>query len=134
MLPQIDNSIDTTIKQVTLSSKTYKLTNENTRINGYVDNIESIKQAIYHILGVERYSCLIYDDNYGVEFEQYIGKDIEFVSATIENTLREALIQDNRIIDVVVTNITKNNIDSVAVDFNVTTVSGDIIMEVDINV
>ncbi len=130
MLPQIDNSIDNKLETVIMPSKTYKLTEQ--RINGYVDNLDAIKQSIYHILNVERYSCLIYDDNYGVELEQYIGKDLYYIEATIENTLKEALTQDNRINNVIVNSIKQSTLDTVLVDFDVICNEGIINMEVNL--
>lgn len=115
MIPQIENSINNeVIELVTYPNKTYKYTEE--QIVGKVTDIEAIKQAIYHILSVERYAYLIYDDNYGVELEQYIGQDLEFLEATIEDTLREALTQDDRITDVKVTNISTSYQDQQMVD------------------
>lgn len=132
MLPQIDNSIDNELQTVTIPSKTYKFTNE--RIAGFVDGLDAIKQAIFHILNVERYSCLIYDNNYGVELEQYMGKDLYFIEATIEDTLKEALTQDNRINNVIVNNIEQITSDTVLVDFDVICTEGIINMEVNLNV
>ena len=114
MLPQIDNTIQPDVQTITIPSKTYKLTDE--RITGYVDGIQSVQQAVYHILSVERYSCLIYDDNYGVELEQYQGKDFEYIEATIEDTLKEALTQDNRITNVIVHNIEKVSVDEIHIE------------------
>lgn len=115
MIPQIENSINNeVIELVTYPNKTYKYTEE--QIVGKVTDIEAIQQAIYHILSVERYAYLIYDDNYGVELEQYIGQDLEFLEATIEDTLREALTQDDRITDVKVTNISTSYQDQQMVD------------------
>lgn len=131
LTPQIENSLKPTTQIVVVPSKTYKMNEE--RIAGYVDGLEAVKQAICHILMVERYSCLIYDDNYGVELEQYIGQDIEFLKATIESTLKEALTQDLRIKDVIVTNI-KELENIILVKFTVKSTYGDIQMEVNINV
>ena len=111
MLPQIDNPIINETQIITIPSKTYKLiVNEekNDRIAGFVDNLTAIKQAVYHILMTERYSYEIYSDNYGIELEQYIGKGMDYIEATIENTLQEALLIDLRIIDVKVTDIIKS--------------------------
>lgn len=107
---------------------------ETDRIIGYVDNLDAVKQAIYHILAIERYAYLIYDDNYGVELEQYIGKDLEYIQATIEETLKEALTYDLRIIDVSVTNINKVSNDTVKIDMIVISIYGNIEMEVNVNV
>lgn len=130
--PQIDNSLQPENETKIIPSKTYKMNEE--RIAGYVDNIEAVKQAVYHILNVERYSCLIYDDNYGVELEQYVGADLEYIKVTIEDTLREALTQDERITDVNVTNIKKTSKDTVSIEFTVIGTYGDMQMEVEINV
>lgn len=104
---------------------TYRLGNKS--VAGKIDKIDSIKQSIFHILSTERYSNPIYDDNYGVELEQYIGKDIGFVVAGIENTLREALCQDDRISDVQVNNIKiGEDGNSCFVEFTVFTIYGNI--------
>ena len=106
MIPQIENSIiPETIDLISYPNKTYRCT--ETQIIGKIDDLKAIEQAIQHILSIERYAYLIYDDNYGVELEKYIGQDYSFLEATIEDTLREALTQDDRILDVVVTNIYK---------------------------
>ena len=139
--PQIDNAISNELNQTTiqLPSYTYKLNISNSinypdRIVGFVDGLEATKQAIYHILSVERYAYLIYDRNYGVELNQYIGADIEYIKATIEETLREALTYDLRILNVDVTNIEKISNDSVLINFTAYTIYGNLVMEVNINV
>lgn len=151
ILPQIDNSIDNTVQtiQTQIPSKTYKLnldvvttyydegtlkTINTDRIEGYVDKLEATKQAIYHILMTERYAYLIYDDNYGVELEQYIGADLEYIETTIEQTLNEALTQDLRINSVKVNSIDKVDTDKVLVNFTTSTIYGDLVLEVSINV
>ena len=153
LTPQIDNGItnESQTNQITIPSKTYKLNldvatptnqiNSNLsnnfavdRIIGYVDNLEAVKQAIYHILMTERYAYLIYSRNYGVELEQYIGKDLDYIEATIEDTLSEALMYDLRITNVQVNNIEKVDNDKVLINFTANTIYGDLVLEVDINV
>ena len=108
-------------------SKTYKLSSN--RIAGVVDRIEAVEQTIFHILMTERYAYPIYPDNYGVELEQYIGRGLNFLQAGIESTLREALTQDDRIIDIRVTNIEQgDDPDSAIVTFDVFTMFGQIEM------
>lgn len=103
---------------------TYRL--GSTTVAGKIDKLESIKQAVYHILSTERYSSPIYDDNYGVELEQYIGKDIGYIQADIENTLKEALTQDDRITNVIVNNVKKSDEQKNAcvIEFTVYTIYG----------
>ncbi len=70
----------------------------------------------------------------GVELEQYIGKDLAYIEATIQETLREALMYDLRITNVVVDRIEQKSIDTVEVEFTATCIYGDIQLEVEINV
>ena len=150
ILPQINNSI-TNLQTIEtqLPSKTYKLnlnvittyeednmlkTIETDRIEGYVDKVDAVKQAIYHILMTERYAYLIYDDNYGVELEQYIGADLEYIETTIEDTLKEALTHDLRIYDIKVNSVNKIDTDKVLINFTAFTTYGDLVLEVNINV
>ena len=135
--PQIDNPINTINDITTIPSRTYKLNiNEldEDRIIGFVDKLAAIKQAIYHILATERYAYLIYDDNYGIELEQYIGKGFDYLQSTIEGTLKEALTIDLRILNVIVTAINKLSIDKAEVRFTVESIYGNLQMEVIVNV
>lgn len=130
MTPQITDSIANPVSQVRQPDLTYRLGADT--VVGKIDKLESIKQAIYHILSVERYSNPIYDDDYGVELEQYIGADIGTVKADIENTLREALTQDDRINDVVVDSITQSGNASCLVEFTIYTIYGNVEEEINV--
>ena len=127
-----DELISDNLMQYRQPDLTYRLGNDS--VVGNIDGLNSIKQSIYHILSTERYSNPIYDDNYGVELEQYIGKDIEYIQADIGSTLREALIQDDRIIDVIVTDVRKSEIqkNSCIIEFIVSTIYGDLNQNINI--
>ena len=105
---------------------TYRM-GESAIVGKITDRIESVKQSISHILSTERYSNPIYDDDYGVELEKYIGQDKGMVIADIENTLNEALTQDDRITKIKVNSI-KDGIESnsLVVEFTVYTIYGEI--------
>lgn len=135
MTPQITSDIDVT--QTTIPSKTYKLIiseDGDDSIKGTVDNLDAIKQAIYHILAIERYAYLIYSNNYGVELEQYIGRPLNYLESNIETTLRDALTYDLRILDVTVTSVERLSVDRALVKFTARTIFGDLQMEVNISV
>lgn len=77
-------------------------TNSNiNRITGYINDLEAVKQAIYLILSTERYQYLIYSWDYGIELLDLIGKPMPYVIAEVPRRIKEALIQDNRIEDVI---------------------------------
>lgn len=132
MIPQITNAIIETIETVAYPSRTYRLGEE--QVAGFVDGLEAIKQAVFHILSTERYAYPIYGDNYGVELEKYKGRGFDYLKATIENTLKDALLQDDRIIDVTVTDVQKIKKDSVLVKFTVMSNRGTFSAGVEINV
>lgn len=132
MIPQISGGITQQIEIIPYPNRTFRFIEDKTA--GFVDDIEAIKQAIYHILMTERYAYEIYDDNYGSQLQQYTGKPFSFLQATIQNTLRDALIQDDRITNIAVTNITKPDISSALVEFTVYTNIGAIETEAMINV
>lgn len=123
-LPQINDDLNGATYTYREPNLTYRL-GEKT-VNEKIDKLESIKQAVYHILMTERYSSPIYDDNYGVELEQYIGKDFGFVVAGIQETLNDALLQDDRITQVVVNDVSKSTKQENAcvIEFTVYTIYG----------
>ena len=123
MIPQIDiPNIEENIEIVKYPSRTYA--DKTKAIRGYIDNIEAIKQTVHHIIYTERYAYPIYPDNYGMELNKYIGRPFEYLQATIEKDLRDALTQDHRIDNIVVTNITKQDLDTAIVEFDVYSVEG----------
>jgi len=131
-LPQINDDLSGTTYTYREPNLTYRL-GEKT-VSGKIDKLESIQQAIYHILMTERFSNPIYDENYGIELEQYIGKDIGFIVASIQGTLQDALLQDDRITDVIVTDVSKSNKQENAcvVQFTVNTIYGNLEESLDV--
>lgn len=71
------------------------------RLGGYVDDIDAVIQAVYLILSTERYEFLIYSWDYGVELVDLFGQPMRYVIAELPMRIKEALIMDDRINDVV---------------------------------
>ena len=71
------------------------------RISGFVDNVDALAQAIYLILNTERYQFLIYSWDYGVELLDLFGKPMSYVISDLPRRIKDALIQDDRVEDVV---------------------------------
>lgn len=88
------------IEEISYPTLTYKILKDKNRIDGYVDGLEAIAQAVYLILNTERYKYIIYSWDYGVELEDLFGKPIPYVMSEIERRVKEALMQDDRITDV----------------------------------
>ena len=68
-----------------------------------MDGINAVKQAILKIMLTPRFKCLIYDDQYGNELNDVIiAKDAsqDFIEASAEGFIRDALLVDSRIISI----------------------------------
>jgi hypothetical protein len=122
MIPQIQasNQTNSTIQNITIKTQpslTYRDTGNN--IIGKIDGLEAITQAVWHILNTERYAYAIYPDWYGFEAEKYKGQPFSYLEAQIENDLRSALLQDDRIYDIIISEIVQLSVDSASVKFNV---------------
>jgi phage baseplate assembly protein W len=83
------------------TGKTRSTTVVSDRISGYTDGLDAIKQAIYLILNTERYGFIIYSWDYGVELVDLIGKPMPYVKSELPRRIKDALVQDDRIDDVV---------------------------------
>ena len=116
------------------ANKTYKVNFEENYIAGEINDLDAIKQAVYKILYTERFNYLIYSWDYGVEFENLIGKDYEFIVGDLQRRIEEALLQDDRIKKIENLNIKKDKKDSISVSFIVVSKYGNVEMEVDVNV
>jgi hypothetical protein len=97
MIPVVSDLFSQSITERVLPSKDYALDIEAGRVNGTVEGLEEVKQAIYFILNTERYEYLIYPWEYGVEFSDLIGREHSFVVPEIERRIVDALTQDDRI-------------------------------------
>lgn len=97
MTPQTGDDLRQDFVFTTLPSRTLKLDFDWNTINGTIDQLQAVEQAVYLILTTERYQWLIFSWNYGVELRALIGKDPEYCIPEIERRIREALLQDDRI-------------------------------------
>ena len=118
-------------KQPSLS---YKMKIEKERIERTIDGIEVVKQMVYKTLMTSRYKYLIYNWNYGVEFDDLIGKPKEFVKAELPRRIEDALIVDDRVDEV--TDFEFRDIDktTLAVRFKVKTNIGEAHIEWEVKI
>lgn len=116
------------------SNKTYKLNIEKNTIEGKCEGIEAIKQTIYCILNTERFENLMYSWDYGVEIKNLIGEQSTYVIPELERVIKEALIQDDRIEDVVEFNFTQTRKNTITVNFKVITAMGNVMVEKEVSI
>lgn len=82
------------------TSRTYRLDLRQKRVIGMVDGQAAIEQAVYKILQTDRFDHLIYSADYGVEYGGLAGANQAFLQSELRRRIREALLQDDRIIAV----------------------------------
>ncbi|MBO1094953.1 DUF2634 domain-containing protein [Enterococcus casseliflavus] len=115
-----------------IPSRTYRL--QNGRIAGWIDELAAMRQAIEKVLHTERFTWLIYTDNYGVELKNLLGEELDLVMAEMERIVREALSVDERIIEIENFQVTQESRDTLLVSFFVTTIFGSIQMEQEVGI
>ncbi|WPS88623.1 DUF2634 domain-containing protein [Brevibacillus halotolerans] len=98
ILPQGSTIDSVTLEEMEQPSKTYKLDFVNKRIVGFVDGLDAVKQAVFKILSTIRFEYLIYSHDYG--FESPSMEDEAIFRSEVQRCVREALLQDDRILDV----------------------------------
>lgn len=84
-------------------TKTYAFNFRNGELEDrLIDGEEALRQFILKTILTARYRFLIYDNQYGCELDGLLGQDIsyELMRSEITRMIREALIYDDRIIDV----------------------------------
>lgn len=89
---------DLAVQEQTYETRTYKLS--DTKIEGFVDELEALKQAIYKILSTEQYEYPIYSFKYGIAWKELLGEERSYVRAELRRMVEEALQQDDRIREV----------------------------------
>ena len=137
MIPSIEIlSVD--IAETTYPNRTYHIVDGDedsslTRINGYVDDLEAIKQAVYLILSTERYEYLIYSWDYGIELIDLYGKPMPYVMSELQRRIEEALTMDDRIETVTDFEFEKNG-KKLHTTFTVVTTLGNLTTELEVEV
>lgn len=86
------------LQEQVFENETYKLSEE--KIEGFVDELEALKQSIYKVLATERYEYPIYSFSYGIAWKELIGEERPFVRAEMKRMIEEALLRDDRILEV----------------------------------
>ena len=109
-----------------LPTKTYRIDFVNKRIIGTIEGPDAVIQFIQKVLNTDKYSFEIYDWYYGNELLKLVGHSYDYVVTRIPNIFREALLVDDRIIDVRDFTFTKNGIDEILVSCIEDTVYGQI--------
>lgn len=131
MIPNTIINIDLEITESTETTKTYKLS--DTKIQGSIDEIEALKQAIYKVLDTEKYENPIYSFSYGIELNSLIGEDAAYVKIEMKRRIQECLLLDERVKSVEGFEFTVSG-DEILCEFTVTSIYGEITISKEVNI
>lgn len=113
-------------------TKTYKMDFQNLTIRGFTDDLDAVKQSIYHIINTERFQFIMYSNNYGIETIDLFGESASFVCSELERRIKEALLCDDRIESVTNFEFSVKK-GTVEVSFCVNTIFGTVTAEREVN-
>lgn len=133
MVPAAISVLDVEIEVEGQPTFTYAMRLNGDRVQGYTDQLEAMKQAIFKIINTERYKYLIYGWNYGIELADLFGEAVSYVCPELERRITEALSTDDRILNVKDFEFDYPKRHVVHVTFSVETVFGEVKVEKDVN-
>lgn len=113
------------------TSKTYRIIDNN--LSGYVDELQSLKQAIFKVLNTERYEYPIYSFDYGIELESLIGKDTDYIKIELKRRIEECLLEDERIKEINDFEFIQDG-ESLVCSFNVISIYGEISINKEVDI
>lgn len=137
MIPIIEQNFNpSTLEEKTYSNRTYRIvpTKSKIQVRGITGGTEALRQTIICILNTERYKFPIYSWNYGVELVSLYGKPMSLIRPELQRRICEALLQDDRIIDVDDFFYEVTDKKKLHATFFVYTIFGDINTSVEVNI
>lgn len=78
-------------------SKTWYINKETNQIQGEVDNLAAVQQAVEIILNVERFRWQIYSPNSGMQWDGLLGQNPGYVASEVQRRVKDALSVDGRV-------------------------------------
>ena len=100
MIPATTGFLDRDFEIVKQPGFTYRMCMEEGTVRGYTDGLEAVRQAVYKILMTERYQYIMYSWNYGTELRDLFWEPVTYVCPELKRRITEALLQDDRILEV----------------------------------
>ena len=84
------------IEDEELPTNTFLVSEE--QIAGMDDNIEAMRQAVEIILTTKRFDYQIYTENFGIELDDLVGEDPDYIQNEFPQRIRDAFSVDERIL------------------------------------
>lgn len=100
VLPQSTVNLSNGVTFIQQPSKTWYINKETNRIQGDVDNLDAVRQAVEIILNVERFRWQIYSPNSGMQWDGLLGQNPGYVASEVQRRIRDALSVDERVLGI----------------------------------
>lgn len=81
-------------------TRTFLIDWSTKQIAGMDEGLEAMRQAVEILLNTERFRWQIYSSDFGVELEDLIGEEYDYVVSDMPRRIEEALSVDSRILSV----------------------------------
>lgn len=103
-------------------------------IVGKVSGLEHLKQTIFWLLNTERYECIIYDWNIGLETKDLYGMPVDYVCSELEYRIQDTLSIDERIEEIYDFSFDTSKRGVILCQFKVKSIYGEFTEEKEVNV
>ncbi|MBM6725196.1 DUF2634 domain-containing protein [Pseudoflavonifractor phocaeensis] len=133
VLPQSAVDLTNGVEFVQQPSKTWYINQETGRIQGEIDGLAAVTQAVDVLLNVERFRWQIYRTYSGVQWEGLIGQDPGYVASELQRRITQALTMDDRVRGISNFSYSTNG-NTLTASFTVNTVYGATQTTVEVNV
>ena len=122
--------LDTSLKYVDRPTNTFMIDWSSRQISGMGSGLAAMRQAVDIILNTERFRWQIYSPNFGVELEEMIGEEYDYVTSEIARRVGDAFSTDGRVLSVGNFVFTDQGQGALQCVFDVSTIFGPIQAEV----
>ena len=95
MTPYPSLTTDLEVKEINYSDSSYDLKPE--KIQGFVKDLEALRQSIAKRLGTQKFDYPIYSFSYGVDWRSLVGQPREYYRPEAKRIIGETLMKDDRI-------------------------------------
>ena len=133
VLPQSAVDLTNGVEFVQQPSNTWYINRETGRIQGEIDGLAAVTQAVDVLLNVERFRWQIYRTYSGVQWEGLIGQDPGYVASELQRRITQALTMDDRVRGISNFSYSTNG-NTLTASFTVNTVYGATQTTVEVNV
>ena len=86
------------VEDESLPTNTYLIGDESRQVVAMDDGLEAMRQAVEILFTTKRFNYQIYSENYGIELDDLVGEDPDYIESTLPERVRDAFSVDDRIL------------------------------------